>query len=248
VRCTGTTNPVDWLQCAATTPEAARIVLWLVGLALLAWPTLGFRFGRYGRVPPFDEHHFVERLGLLTIIVCGESFVKVSLLAADGSLDGIDLAVLVTMFVFVFGVWWSYFDDVPKAGLRPQAARATGWLLGHLLLQLSLVAAAVGYAKVLGYELGSTLTGDKTLLLTTPLVGVLVGLAAIGVCSRRVPQRRLLVLRLGVAGAVAVMALVTWQAEWISADGGAVILALTAVGYSSLATVALRRTRLEDAT
>ncbi len=216
-----------------------------MGLALLTWPTLGFRFGRYGRVPPFDEHHFVERLGLLTIIVCGESFVKVSLLAADGSLDGIDLAVLVTMFVFVFGVWWSYFDDVPKAGLRPQPARATGWLLGHLLLQLSLVAAAVGYAKVLGYELGSTLTGDKSLLLTAPLVGVLVGLAVIGVCSRRVPQRQLLVLRLGVAGAVAGMALVTWQAEWISADGGAVILALTAVGYSSLATVALRRTRVE---
>ena len=32
----------------------------------------------------------------------------------------------------------------------------------------------------------------------------------------------------------------------VSADGGAVILALTAVGYSSLATVALRRTRLEE--
>ncbi len=231
---------------AAFTPEAARVVLWVVGVALLTWPTLGFRFGRYGSVPPFDEQHFVERLGLLTIIVCGESFVKVSLLAADGSLDGIDLAVLVTMFVFVFGVWWGYFDDVPKAGLRPQPVRATGWLLGHLLLQLSLVAAAVGYAKVLGSELGSTLTGDTSLLLTAPLVGVLVGLAVIGVCGRRVPQRRLLVLRLGVAGVVAVMALVTWQAAWISADGGAVILAVTAVGYSALATVALRRTRLEE--
>ena len=234
------------ILAAAFTPEAARVVLWVVGVALLTWPTLGFRFGRYGSVPPFDEQHFVERLGLLTIIVCGESFVKVSLLAADGSLDGIDLAVLVTMFVFVFGVWWGYFDDVPKAGLRPQPIRATGWLLGHLLLQLSLVAAAVGYAKVLGSELGSKLTGDTSLLLTAPLVGVLVGLAVIGVCSRRVPQRQLLVLRLGVAGGVAVMALVTWQAAWISADGGAVILALTAVGYSSLATVALRRTRLEE--
>jgi low temperature requirement protein LtrA len=150
------------------------------------------------------------------------------------------------MFLFVFGVWWGYFDDVPKAGLRPQPVRATGWLLGHLLLQLSLVAAAVGYAKVLGSELGSTLTGDTSLLLTAPLVGVLVGLAVIGVCSRRVPQRQLLVLRLGGAGVVAVMALVTWQAGWISADGGAVILALTAVVYSSLATVALRRTRLQE--
>ena len=99
---------------AAFTPQGPRVALWLVGLALLTWPTLGFRFGRLGVVPPFDEHHFVERLGLLTIIVCGESFVKVSLLAADGTLDGIDIAVLVTMFVFVFGVWWGYFDDVPR--------------------------------------------------------------------------------------------------------------------------------------
>jgi low temperature requirement protein LtrA len=129
---------------AAFVPEPGRVVLWVIGLALLAWPTLGFRFGRLGAVPPFDEHHFVERLGLLTIIVCGESFVKVSLLAADGSLDGIDLAVLVTMFVFVFGVWWAYFDDVPRAGIRPEPIRTTGWLVGHLVVHLALVASAVG--------------------------------------------------------------------------------------------------------
>ena len=232
------------IALAALTPEGPRVALWLVGLALLAWPTLGFRFGRLGAVPPFDEHHFVERLGLLTIIVCGESFVKVSLLAADGSLDGIDLAVLVTMFVFVFGVWWGYFDDVPKAGIRPEPIRTAGWLVGHLVVQLALVASAVGYAKVLGYELGTTLTEDKSLLLTMPLVGVLLGLALIGVCSRREPQRALVVLRLGVAAAVAVGGVITWRVEWVSADGGAAILACTALGYAALATRLLRRTHV----
>ena len=187
----------------------------------------------------------MERLGLLTIIVCGESFVKVSLLAADGTLDGIDLMVLVTMFVFVFGVWWAYFDDVPAAGLRPQPWRAAGWLFGHLLVQLALVASAVGYGKVLGFELGSTLSGDTSLLLTTPLVGVLVGLALLGVCSRRVPHGPLVVLRLGVAALVAVGAVVTWQTGWISADGGAVVLALVAIGQAAVAAVLLRRTRVE---
>ena len=57
-------------------------------------------------------------------------------------------------------------------------------------MQLALVASAVGYGKVLGFELGTTLSGDTSLLLTTPLIGVLVGLALIGACSRRVPQRR----------------------------------------------------------
>jgi low temperature requirement protein LtrA len=227
---------------SAVTPEAARIALWCVGIALLAWPTLGFRFGRYQEQTRFDEHHFVERLGLLTIIVCGESFVKVSLLAADGTLDGIDLAVLVTMFVFVFGVWWSYFDDVPKAGIRPEARRTTGWLVGHLLVQLSLVASAVGYAKVLGYELGSTLRGDTSLLLTVPLVGVLLGLALIGVGTRRVPQRALVTLRVGTAALVGLGAVLTWQTSWISADGGAAILALVVLGQAGIAAVLLRRT------
>ena len=51
-------------------------------------------------------------------------------------------------------------------------------------------------------------------------------------------------LRLGVAAAVAALAVVTWQVEWISADGGAVILAGTALGYAALATPLLRRTHV----
>jgi low temperature requirement protein LtrA len=229
---------------AAFVPEPTRIVLWLVGLGLLAWPTLGFRFGRLGVVPPFDEHHFVERLGLLTIIVCGESFVKVSLLAADGTLDGIDISVLITMFVFVFGVWWAYFDDVPRAGILPEPVHTAIWLLGHLILQLGLVASAVGFAKVLGYELGSTLAGDKSLLLTLPLVAVLVGMTLIGLASRRVPQRRLVCLRLGMAALVGVLAVVTSQFEWISADGGAAVVAGSAHFAATLQALLLRRTRV----
>jgi low temperature requirement protein LtrA len=231
---------------SAFTADAARIVLWCAGTALIMWPTLGFRSGRYGSVPPFDAHHFVERLGLLTIIVCGESFVKVSLLAADGTLDAIDLTVLVTMFVFVFGVWWAYFDDVPTAGVRPEPWRTAGWLIGHLAVQLALVASAVGFGKVLGYELGTTLSDDTSLLLTAPLVGVLVGLALIGVCSRRVPQHGLLVLRLGVAALVAAGAVLTWQTRWISADGGAIVLALVALGQAAAAARVRRRTVVDS--
>ena len=229
---------------AAFVPEPAQIALWLIGLALLTWPTLGFRVGRLGLVPPFDERHFVQRLGLLTIIVCGEAFVKVSLLAADGTLNSIDITVLVTMFVFVFGVWWAYFDDVPHAGIRPEPARTAGWLVGHLIVQLSLVGSAVGFAKVLGYELGTTLVGDKSLLVTVPLIGVFVGLTLIGLGTRRTPQRELVLLRLGVATLVGVMAIVTWQVEWISADGGAVIVACVALGTAGLQTLLLRRTRV----
>jgi low temperature requirement protein LtrA len=226
---------------------SARVVLWVIGLVLLAWPTLGFRFGRLGALPPFDEHHFVERLGLLTIIVCGESFVKVSLLAADGSLDGIDIDVLVTMFVFVFASWWSYFDDVPKAGIRLEPARAACWLLGHLLLQLSLVGVAVGYGKLLGFEFGDTLRGDESLLVTLPLVGILLSLAMIGVCSRRVPQRGLLGVRVGGAGVAATIAILTSSFGWISADGVALVLTMVLIACAALTARCLRTTTVRAA-
>jgi low temperature requirement protein LtrA len=148
------------------------------------------------------------------------------------------------MFVFVFGIWWAYFDDVPRAGIRAEPVRTAVWLVGHLVLQLGLVAGAVGYAKVLGYELGTTLVGDKSLLLTLPLAGVLVGMTLIGIGTRRAPQRPLVSLRLGVAALLGVMAVVTWQVEWISADGGAAIIAATALATAAAETLLLRRTRI----
>ena len=126
---------------SAFVPEAARVVLWAVGTVAprVADARLPLR-STAARPRRSTSTTSSSGSGLVTIIMCGESFVKVSLLAADGSLDGIDITVLVTMFVFVFGVWWAYFDDVPAAGIDPAPVRTAGWLLGHLALQLALVA------------------------------------------------------------------------------------------------------------
>ena len=50
---TDATQPVlRWPRCRSSStrscPTARRVVLWAVGTVLLAWPTLGFRFGRLG--------------------------------------------------------------------------------------------------------------------------------------------------------------------------------------------------------
>jgi hypothetical protein len=100
----------------------ARDALWFASLGIIAVSTFGFRFGRVARAVDLDIPHLVERLGLLTIIMCGEAFVKVSLVAADGHLDGIDAVILVSLFVVIFSIWWAYFDDIPNAGLRDDTA------------------------------------------------------------------------------------------------------------------------------
>ncbi len=52
---------------------------------------------------------------------------------------------------------------------------------------------------------------------------------------------------LGVAVGVGTAAFATWQAEWISADGGAIVLACTALLSAAVATPLLRRTHVEPA-
>ena len=66
---------------------------------------------------PIDFEHLGERYGLLTIIVLGESFVKVlGALVSEG--DGVSLYLDAgAVLLITCGVWWVYFDDV--AGFAP---------------------------------------------------------------------------------------------------------------------------------
>jgi len=217
-----------------------RAVMWAIALAIIVLPGLSYRLGRRSGEAPINEGHLVERFGLLTIIVLGESFVKVSLIAADGSFESLDLFVLGTLFALVFAVWWAYFDDVPNAGLPPQTGRLTGWFVGHLLLQIFVVGIAVGYAKLLPLDLGSTVDNTKVAFTFGPLVGVYLSLALLGVCGQRTPRGPLLALRLVTAAAFAGFGALLWHADWVSVDAASVVIAVVALAHSAVA-AALRR-------
>jgi low temperature requirement protein LtrA len=235
------------MLAAAFVDSPARYVLWGIAILIIVVPALGYRFGRDSGEVGFDEHHLVERLGLLTIIVCGESFVKVSLLAADGSLEELDLIVLSALFILVFSMWWSYFDDVPAAGLPASPGRMRGWLVGHLLLQTFLVGIAVGFAKLLPLDIGDAVDADRVLLGAGPLVGVYLSLALVGACTRRVPIRPLLLLRLGSAATVAVLGVAIWRVDWINVESAAILLALAALLHGGLAARLRQGTRILEA-
>lgn len=229
---------------AAVIGGPARYVLWVIGLAVIVVPVVAYRFGRVQGEAPIDEDHLVERFGLLTIIVCGESFVKVSLLASDGSLESLDLIVLGALFVLVFSMWWSYFDDVPEAGLPSTIGRLHGWFFGHLLLQVFLVGVAVGYAKLLRLDLGDNVDLDKMLLAVGPLIGVYLALALVGACTRRRPVGPLLALRLGSAVALVPVGILIWRVDRIDVEATAIVLAVFALAHGGLAATLRRRTRV----
>jgi low temperature requirement protein LtrA len=221
-----------------------RDVLWLVGLAMVAVPTFGFRFGGISRAVGLDVPHLIERIGLLTIIMCGEAFVKVSLVAADGHLDGIDAVILISLFVVIFSIWWAYFDDVPNAGLRDDAGHSGLWLLGHLGLHLGLVGVAVGYGQWLKIDAHEVLSGERSLLATTPYVEVLLALALIGICTRRVPRAGLLGLRLCSAVVVASLAVLEWRVAWANLETAAIVLGCLALVFGGVSAHLRTRTRV----
>ena len=147
-------------------------------------------------VEAVDEHHLIERAALLTLIMMGEGFVKVALAVSAGTLTGTDIFVIGVMFVVLFSLFAVYFDDIPKAGIRPGIHAGESWLLAHLVMQLGIVALAIGMSKYLQIEEGHV-HDAAIIVLTAALVGIFGGLSVIGLLGMREPKGKLFALRLG---------------------------------------------------
>ncbi len=134
-------------------PSPWNYALWVAGLAeILIAP-----FRRYSRVLneryPNDEHHLTERYGLLTIIVLGESFVKVLSSLAGSGHDIFSLLQASFVLLITCCLWWVYFDDVGGSKIRKGRLSPIIWLYGHIPLQIGIVACGVAIKKAVGFEL-----------------------------------------------------------------------------------------------
>jgi low temperature requirement protein LtrA len=221
-------------------PEIGRIAGAAVGMAVMIFPAAA-RSLHLGDYPPIDEHHLLERLGAFTIIVCGEAFVKVAIAVSDSSLDGIDVVALVFQFILTFALWASYFEDIPFAGVDQR--RFGPWVSCHLIMQLGIAGTAIGVSKLVALGFFDDLPAEDILEIMATLCLVYLGLAGIGVSTRRRPRRPLLLLRLLTAVAVAVIALAAWQVPWFELLEGVGLLTVAALVHAVL--VARFRSRTE---
>ena len=178
-------------------PDGIDTLLYGVAILLLVLPT-SFASWSGRPVPPVDEHHLSERAALLTLIVMGEAFVKAALVISNGSISGWDMIAVAVLFVILFGLFAAYFDDIPTAGIRQGDLSGELWLLAHLIMQLSIVALAIGVSKYLQVGDGGVPT-KAVVILTIAYAGIYIGLALIGVFSRRSRQPQLALLRIGTA-------------------------------------------------
>ena len=63
-------------------------------------------------VVPAHTPHLVERVGLLTIIMLGESVISISAALADIAWNPSNVVAAVSGFVMVSAIWWIYYDSL----------------------------------------------------------------------------------------------------------------------------------------
>ena len=171
-----------WLV-STVLPEDSRWIAWLAAIVFeivfFGKPSLMV----HTRAWAPDDHHFLERFGIFTIIVLGEAFVKV-LDDAQGTSLGVDQILSgVSLLTLLFAVWWIHFSDGADeiydldAPIKPFA-----WIYGHLFLAASLVMYGVAAKKLFGESIkdaSKAATDEYRLLLTAAVVGFLIAQALI---------------------------------------------------------------------
>jgi low temperature requirement protein LtrA len=135
-----------WLaSLAVDTPT--RYGFWAVALAVdVILPPLSMRVIR--RVP-VHAGHVVERWGLFTLIVLGESVVVVALGTAGSDWHPSSAAAAALGFAAVACVWWLYFDRLDDVRLQGGAPPIVVYSLAHLPLLMGLAALGAGIALVI---------------------------------------------------------------------------------------------------
>ena len=202
----------QWLRVAASHPErrttalryaigiSAVQVAWVVRLAVpdswllpsfvvlavceLAVPMWAERAGRTS----WHAHHIVERYGLFTIIVLGESVLSATIavqavLDADGTVADIATVVIGGLLI-VYSMWWIYFalpvermvDRARREFEDDNAANVFAWGYGHYVILAAIAAAGAGIAVAIdGATDHSTLSDvESALVLTVPVAVYLV--------------------------------------------------------------------------
>jgi low temperature requirement protein LtrA len=161
-----------------TLPMPYRAVLWSAAFALqIATPYLHRMSGYW-----INAGHFVERHGLVVIIVIGESIVAIGAGLAEHPLDWGTAAVAVLGLTIAYYLWWAYFagDDARAehvlAGIDdPQRKARTalrGWGYAHYPMVLGIIGVAAGVKlsvgrafTPLGWGPGIALAGGAALFL-----------------------------------------------------------------------------------
>lgn len=211
-------------------PDGAKRWLFIVLVAAeLLIPLVAER----NQQTPWHPHHIVERYGLFTIIVLGETMFA-STIAVQSALDenealGELLPIAGGGLLIVFSAWWIYFA-VPAHERLVSNRQAIPWGYGHVLIFGSAAAIGAGIEVSIEHVVGkahiSAVAANAAVTVPVALFLFTVWLLHARHFKRTLPQQ----LTLPVA-TLAVLAC-TFAGDWAVLAAGLVTAATVAVGVT----------------
>ncbi len=137
-----------------------------------------------GRYPP-DILHLSERYGLLTLIVLGESFVKVLTSLSEHGAEPQHMYTGGMGLAIVCSLWWIYFDDVAGSRIKSSPIAGFAWIYSHMPLTIAIVATGVSIKKAVFFDVSEAAPPGYRWLLCGSLALVLFSVACIDAVTER---------------------------------------------------------------
>lgn len=132
---------------SALFPAPLRYAVFYFGLLLdLLHPWV---MGRQGKLPRMHFHHLVERMGLVIIILMGESIISLSAGLASIHWSGETILACLSGVIMIGAAWWIYFDSYHHLSSPDCQLKSGLWLTyPHFLtcLGLSVMANVIHHA------------------------------------------------------------------------------------------------------
>ncbi len=174
-----------WLL-SVMVPAPARFWLWaiafLIDVSWIASPTIRRRIAT--AYPP-DQAHMTERFALFSLIVLGESIIKIIGSIADYGVTADSLVHGALAFLIVVALWWTYFDDVADSPIVQSEAPLTAvWTFLHLPLTMGLTATGVALSVLVLAPIGEPVSSTNAWLLIGSLTAALAAVVGLDAITR----------------------------------------------------------------
>jgi low temperature requirement protein LtrA len=174
-----------WLA-SAISPDGWRPWLWALALAIEFGTPLWI--ARAAPAVPVDPGHLLERFGLFTLILFGQSVVAIMAGMRQRELwtPGAAISALLGL-ALTFSLWWAYFDGLVTASRRrgppvPSSGAFRAWIATHLPLCFGIAVVAVGIEHIIVRD-GATPLGLGAPLLVAGIVTVVTTLGILAATS-----------------------------------------------------------------
>jgi len=207
-------------------PEIGRLSLGGIIMVFLVSGSMK-RLKSLERFSERHEEHLVERMAAFTLIVCGETFIKVAITVSHANIGSVNIVAIVVDFFLVLAIFSSYFADFPSAGLNQR--RLGWWTALHLIAQIAIASTAAGITKVVVRSLSDNIPDSEILLLAAPFAVLLLAFGGLDLCTRRRPVRRLAAVRLMGAITYGIVGIAAWKIPFIHYVEAIPLLGIVAV-------------------